>query len=275
MSPAADPPAGSLFQAEGDTWIPQAWARGPWDPRALHGGPVAALLARGVEHVPGEGLAVARLTVELLRPVPLEPLHLAAHVVRPGRKVQLVEATLEHAATGQEVARARALKIRATDVDVPWDDPAFAEHLAAESPPAAPHGLPRQRPSFNVDEIAFHTAGAEHRFVSGTWADPGPVTVWIRLLVPVVPGEEPTGLQRVVAAADFANGIARVLPFETHLFINPDLTVHLLRQPAGEWVGMWSPTVVGDAGFGLAESALFDERGRLGRSVQSLLIETR
>jgi hypothetical protein len=228
-----------------------------------------------VEHVPGEGLAVARLTVELLRPVPLEPLHLAAHVVRPGRKVQLVEATLEHAATGQELARARALKIRTADVDVPWDDPALAEHLVAEPPPGEPHGLPRQRPALDSTEAAFHTQGAEHRFVAGTWADPGPVTVWIRLLVPVVAGEAPSGLQRVMAAADFANGIARVLPFETHLFINPDLTVHLLRAPEGEWVGMRSRTILGDAGFGLAESALFDERGRLGRSVQSLLVDTR
>jgi Acyl-CoA thioesterase C-terminal domain/Acyl-CoA thioesterase N-terminal domain len=266
---------GSLFLPDGDTWVPQAWSRGPWDPNALHGGPVAALLARGVEHVPSEGLSVARLTVELLRPVPLEPLHLAAHVVRPGRKVQLVEATLEHAATGQELARARALRIRTAGVEVPWDDPALAEHLAPEPAPPPPEGLPRQRPTFNAEQVAFATQGAEHRFVAGSWAEPGPVTVWIRLLVPVVAGEEPSGLQRVAAAADFANGIARVLPFETHLFINPDLTIHLLRPPEGEWVGMQSRTHLGDVGFGLAESALYDERGRLGRSVQSLLVDTR
>lgn len=268
-------PDGSLFAPHGETWVPQPWSRGPWDPTALHGGPVAALLARAVEHVPADGLEVARLTVELLRPVPLEPLHVSAHVVRPGRKVQLVEATLEHAGTGQELARARALRIRTADVPVPWDDPVLAPNLEVEPPPGSPAGLPRQRPALDSPEIAFHTQGAEHRFVAGTWAEPGPVTVWIRLLVPLVPGEAPSGLQRVVAAADFANGIARVLPFETHLFINPDLTVHVLRRPEGEWVGMRSQTVLGDAGFGLAESALYDERGRLGRSVQSLLLDTR
>jgi len=266
---------GCLFLPDGDTWVPQPWSRGPWDPSALHGGPVSALLGRAVEHVPGPGLSVARVTVELLRPVPLEPLHVAAHVIRPGKKVQLVEATLEHAATGEEVARARALKIRSADVAVPWDDPALAAHLAAEPPPTLPDDLPRERSTHNAEELAFHNEGAEHRFVAGTWAEPGPVTVWIRLLVPVVAGEEPSGLQRVMAAADFANGVARVLPFETHLFINPDLTVHLLRAPDGEWVGMRSQSILGTTGFGLAESALFDVRGRLGRSVQSLLVDTR
>ena len=100
--------------------------------------------------------------------------------------------------------------------------------------PSAPGG---EVSRFADDYIAFHNHGVEHRFAAGTWLDAGPVTVWIRLQVPVVAGEEPSPLQRVAAAADFGNGVSRVLPWETHTFINPDLTIHLLR-PSGRAVGV-------------------------------------
>ena len=109
----------------------------------------------------------------------------------------------------------------------------------------------------------------------GSWAQPGPVELWVRLKVPVVAGEEPSGLQRVAAAADFGNGVSGSLPYEQFLYINPDLTIHLLRPPVGEWIGMRTDSWYGDDGAGLAESALFDERGRLGRSCQSLFVDPR
>jgi acyl-coenzyme A thioesterase PaaI-like protein len=267
----------ALFLPDGHAFVPTPYARGPWDPRSLHGGPIGALLARAVEAAPDGDVTfdVARLTIELLRPVPLEALTVEAAVVRPGRKVQLVEATLRLAGTGTELAKARALRIRRADVPLPYDDPALAQHLEPEPPPPGPATARHERSTFSTDDVAFHRDGAEHRFVAGTWTEPGPVTVWIRLLVPVVPGEEPTGVQRAVAAADFGNGVSRVLPFETHLFINPDLTLHLLRPLSGEWVGMQTRSHIGPGGVGLAESALFDEHGRVGRSVQSLLVESR
>lgn len=104
---------------------------------------------------------------------------------------------------------------------------------------------------------------------------PGPATDWIRLRVPVVPGEEPSPLQRVAAAADFGNGISGVAEFDQLLFINPDLTVHLHRLPAGEWVCLDAVTWMEDRGVALAESRLWDEQGPLGRSLQSLLIDAR
>lgn len=267
----------SLFVPDGEGFMPTEHARGPWDPNALHGGPVAALLARGVEHAHdgGTDLDVVRLTVELLRPVPLEPLAVRVEIPRPGRRIQLVEVTLALASSGTEVARARALRIRRLPVALPFDDPAFAEHLEAEPPPPPPEAGRPERSGWTPELVAFHKDGAEHRFVAGSWDEPGPVTVWIRLLVPVLPGEEPSGVQRAVAAADFGNGVARVLPFETHTFVNPDLTVHLLRPPRGEWIGMQTRTHVGPDGYGLAESALHDVHGRVGRSVQSLLLDTR
>jgi len=262
----------ALFEPDGGRLVPTDVARGPWDPRALHGGPTGALLARAIEGAPADGgpFEVSRLTIELLRPVPVEPLAVEAQVIRPGRKVQLVEAAIRHAASGTEVARARALRIRSAPVPLP-EDPM----LRLDPPPPGPASSRREVSRFADDYVAYHNHGVEHRFAAGSWAEAGPVTDWIRLLVPVVAGEEPSPLQRVAAAADFANGVSRVLPWETHTFINPDLTIHLLRPAVGPWVCIDARSMIAGDGIGMAESALFDERGRIGRSVQSVIVETR
>src|SRR6185436_5192286 len=113
------------------------------------------------------------------------------------------------------------------------DDPLVALEPPPEPGPAASRP---ERSKLADDYVAFHNAGVEHRFAAGTWLDAGPVTVWIRLLAPVVEGEEPSPLQRVAAAADFGNGVSRVLSWETHFFINPELTVHVLRPAEGAWI---------------------------------------
>jgi hypothetical protein len=261
----------SLFEpVAGGAWLPTDWARGPWDPGALHGGPVAALLAGALEVAGDEAAAgpmqPARLSVELLRPVPLAPLTLRADVTRPGRKVQLVDAALS-TADGTEVASARLLRVHDTPVEAP------ATHDGSGAPPAP---STEHRPMENqIPYPAFHSHGVEHRFVRGSFAEAGPATDWIRLRVPVVPDAEPTPLQRVAAAADFGNGVSRVTDFGSLLFINPDLTIHLHRRPAGEWVCLEAVTWMEDHGLALAESRLWDERGPIGRSLQSLLIDDR
>jgi hypothetical protein len=113
----------------------------------------------------------------------------------------------------------------------------------------------------------------EIRFVRGRFEGPGPAAAWFRLRQPVVAGEEPTPVQRAVAAADFGNGIGAELSFGSAVFINPDLTVSLHRPPVGEWVCLDARTRFGPPGVGAAESALWDTRGRIGRAVQSLYIE--
>lgn len=259
-----------LFESRGGEFLPTEFARGPWSPDSLHGGPVAALLARSLEGMPAAGpMHPARLTVELLRPVPLAPLSVQVEELRPGRKVQWLEATLS--AAGVQIARARMLRIRAAEVAVPDD-------LVAGEPrpfagPVESAGL--DAPWRVGGIVAFHSHATEHRAARGSWHEPGPITDWIRLRVGVVPGEPPSPLQRVAAVADFGNGVSSVLPFGEYLFINPDLTIHLHRLPVGEWVCLDAATLVSDGGTGLAESALWDERGRIGRSLQSLLIERR
>lgn len=267
---SAEPAA--LFDTDGDTFVPTELSRGPWDPDACHGGPIGALLVRAVEHAPGGDVEwqIARITVELTRPVPLEPLRIETDVVRPGRKVGLVEIRLVKAAGDIEVARARALRIRCEPVPLPAD-PIIAPEPPFGDPSAAVGG----EAGFSTELTAFHLDGSEHRFAEGNFADPGPVKVWIRLRVPLFEGEEPSGVQRTIAAADFGNGVSGALPHERFRYINPDLTVHLLRPPIGEWIGMDSRSHYGPLGSGLAESALYDTGGRIGRSVQSLFIDER
>jgi hypothetical protein len=129
-------------------------------------------------------------------------------------------------------------------------------------------------PPAGADEwVAFHNSGVEMRWVAGRWRQPGPATVWGRLRVPVVAGEETSPVVRAAAIADFGNGISSELEFGQWRFLNPDLTLHLARPPVGEWICLDARTVLGNAGAGLAESSLSDRDGTFGRAVQSLLIE--
>jgi hypothetical protein len=260
-SPAA------LFVPDGDSLVPTELARGPWTPDALHGGPVAAVVTRATERaVPADdGLRLVRLTLELIRPVAAAPLSVTGHVSRPGRKVQLVETVVTQ--SGSEVARGRAVRIR---VD---DGTGALEATTPEDPAPPPPSEGTAATAEVATHRAFHADGVDIRWVTGRLDRPGPATAWFRLRVPVVAGEQPTPAQRAMAVADFGNGVSSELEFGSYLFINPDLTVYLLRDPVGEWVCLDARTRFGPPGTGLAESALWDERGRMGRALQSLFVE--
>lgn len=251
-------------------------SRGPWDPRALHGGPVAALAARGLEralaaHAGPDDPAFrpVRLTVELERPVGLDPLVVAAEVTRPGRSVRTAELTL-HDEAGRRLVRATLVAIRARPE--PLD---LSGAVLPDDRPPAPPGDPSPTPWVTYEGRAFHLHAVTHSFVEGSFLDLGPSVDWIRLRVPVVAGEEPSPLQRVAAAADFGNGVSAAVPHASHTFINPDVTVTLVREAVGVAVGVAAVTRVDDAGIGATETTLWDERGRVGAAVQTLVVEPR
>jgi hypothetical protein len=124
--------------------------------------------------------------------------------------------------------------------------------------------------------MAFFGADAmEIRFVAGGFNEPGPATAWFRLKVPLVGSEEPSPLQRLAAAGDFGNGISASLPWDRWIFINPDLTLNVERLPQGDWICLDSTTRIAAGGVGLAESVLYDQRGRVGRALQALLVARR
>ena len=253
---------------DGDRFRPTELARGPWDPGAQHGGAPAALIARAVERAASAvPMDVVRITYEFLRPVPLTPLDLATRVLRDGKRVQLVEATLR--ADELEVARAVALRIRSDAVPAPPAEP--------ERPPHGGPGTsaPISMPAFDAGPTMFARDGMEVRFARGAFADVGPAFAWFRLRHPLVAGEQPSPLQRLAAAGDFGNGIATAVSWATHVFINPDLTLYVERLPRGEWVGLDAATRVGEAGIGVSDSTLYDAHGRVGRAQQGLYVAER
>jgi hypothetical protein len=250
----------AFYRSQGATLIPTELTRGPWDPDAQHAGPPSALLARALERCePREGMRIGRITVEILGPVPLAPLTVEASVARPGRSVELLEGSL--AGPGGEVMRASAWRVASGDVRVESDPP----------PPGPEQG--RERDFFPTGQArGYHTA-MDYRFVRGGFLEPGPALVWMRMHGPLVEGEQPSALERLMVVADVGNGVSAVLDWREFLFINTELTVHLLRPPEGDWVGVDAVTYLD--GVGLAESVLWDQRGRIGRGAQTLLVRRR
>lgn len=267
-----------IGDASGDRFrvLPTGLSRGPWSPDALHGGPVGILVAEAVERhladsFPGAHL-VTRLTLDLERPVPLAPLTVTSTLVRPGRKVQVVE-VLVCDESGSRLARASALAIRHRAAALPADLVRPDDSPPAVADPEVPGKLGDW--GFPATELAYHQDATEHRFVAGGVTTPGPVTDWIRLAVPVFPDRAPSALQRVMAAADFLNGVSWTLSGLEWIFINPDLTVTLHRLPVGDQVAVDAVTRIDPSGVGTAEADLYDTHGRIGRAVQTLLVEQR
>ena len=252
----------AFYSVEGDQVLPSELTRGPWDPDAQHAGPPSALLARAIELCePRADMRVGRVTVEILAPVPIAPLTLSARLVRPGRSVEMLEASL--AGPDGEVMRARAWRLAATDIRADWEQ---------EEPPPGPEDASALEFFATGDRTGWHTA-MEIVFARGRFLDPGPATVWMRPRVALVEGEEITPLQRVLVAADGGNGVSAPLDWSGFIFINTDLTVQLLRPPEGEWVCLDAVTHVD--GLGMTDTALWDERGRIGRAGQTLLVRAR
>ena len=257
----------AFYESEPDGFRATELTRGPWDPGAQHAGPPSALLGRAIEQVEGaEGFQVGRVTLEILKPVPIGPVRVEAEVVRPGRRVQLVEARLSGEAG--ELIKARAWLLRPGEIDIP------EEAVSMPQPPPGPEE--GSEPGFFAtgQDAGYHTA-MEWRSVRGGFLEPGPATFWLRMDCPLVAGEEPTPLQRTLVAADVGNGISAVLDWHRFIFINVDLSVQLERMPEGEWVCVDAATLPQQSGIGTAESVLFDRRGRIGRAAQTLLIAER
>ena len=207
---------------------------------------------------------MARVTFEIMRPLPIAELRVATRLLRGGRSVELVEATL--LAGEAEVMRATALRVRTADLDLPAGlvpGPRLPGPDAGRSMPFFPTG----------QEVGYHTA-MDVRFVAGSFLEAGPATVWMRMRHPLVPGEAPSPLCRVLVAADSGNGVSAALDYRRWRFINPDLTVYLMRPPAGDWVALEAATTA-TAGVGLADTTLHDEQGPLGRAAQALFIDRR
>ncbi|WP_433274603.1 thioesterase family protein [Actinosynnema sp. CS-041913] len=237
---------------------------GPWSGESQHLGPPSALLVRALERTaPRPGTVLSRVTFEVLGPVPVAELAVSAALDRPGRSVELLSAELAH--EGRAVLRARAWRVVGGDTSAVASD---------EGPPPVP---PRACAPMAIpdDWRGGYLAAMEWRSVSGGVFTPGDATVWARPTVQVVEGEEATALQRLFTVADSASGVSSRLDISKWYAINTDLSVHLHREPVGEWFALDAETVLGPTGVGVAGSVLHDERGPVGRTAQSLFVRER
>jgi hypothetical protein len=236
---------------------------GPWDPRFQHGGPPSALLGRAMENCePRDDMMIARFSCEILGVIPVDELQVVARMVRPGRSVQLLEAVAH--AGGRDVALARAWRVLRTDSQPVPASPAPPPPIPSQPVPGPPPGW-----------VDGYLSAIEWRMVHGEFGSPGPATVWARLRYPLVPDEQASPLQRVLTVADSGNGLSNQLDITRWQFINPELTVHLHREPIGEWICVDASTTISTGGAGLATTALSDREGPIGVGAQSLLISHR
>jgi hypothetical protein len=235
---------------------------GPWDPRLQHAGPPAALIGRALERCePRPEMLISRLTFEILHAVPVGEVEVSARIARPGRSVELLEASLS--AGGREVMRSSAWRVLRAPAET------------ANPHPYRPPGLPDGELRMPAQLESGYLKAVEWRPVSGGFLESGPASAWTRIRVPVVEGEEPTGLQRVLAVADSGNGISGTLDMRRWWFINPELTVHVEREPEGEWICLDARSSIEPGGAGLATSILSDRRGPVARGAQTLYVGER
>jgi Thioesterase-like superfamily len=254
---------------DGRSFRASALTRGPWHPEHQHAGPPSALICRAISLAAAEqGFGhLGRLTGNLMRPVTIGECRVEVLADYVGRNVGHYSARLF--ADSKEVARFTALMQREDDLPVPTGT---AGHPLPGAP-KSPHDSPACRMPFAGRNIGYGDL-VETRLAEGRFFD-GPCAAWFRLRYPLVAGEAPSPYERVAVAADSGNGISASLDFGRYSFINCDLTINLLRRPAGEWICLQSRSAFGGNGCGLAESALYDEGGLIGRATQSLVIRVR
>jgi len=264
----------AFYELTGDeTYVATAATAGPWSADAQHGGPPSALAARALErHEPDERQRLARVTVDILRPVPVGKISLRTRTVRPGRRVTLAEVVME--ADDQEVLHARGWRIERPADGVPETSDGDAPALL----PSAGDGF---APDIFTRSEQGYLASIEWRFRPDDFAEvadrPGAQAraAWTRPRLPLLAEEKASPMARALLVADSGSGVGAVLPAREFIFINVDLTVVLPRDPSGEWLLLEPKTTIGSDGTGLVTTRLSDLRGACGYGLQTLLVARR
>jgi hypothetical protein len=255
----------AFYTRDGDDLVPTSATAGPWGEELQHGGPPAALIATELEKVASRpGTRIAQFALDFLSPAARAPMRVATEVMRPGKKIELLGATVTIG--GRSVLRATAWRLAIADGRSP-------EVRLSDPPPPLPDTA-ETRLFPGAPPFGYGLA-LEWRFVEGGFHLLGPATAWTRLRVAIVEGEAVSPLARALAMVDSANGISAELEPREHLFVPVSLTVSLLRAPEGEWVGMSAATSIAREGVGTTHARLFDARGYIGESLQTLFVERR
>ncbi|MDH3713075.1 MAG: thioesterase family protein [Gammaproteobacteria bacterium] len=252
-----------LTSSDGEWFVGNDAARGPWSANHCHAGPVAGVFARAFESLITDKTLV-RLSAVFIRPVPIAGFRVNASITRNGRTVATATADLKDAA-GIVCATADSLHMAVRDAGVlpsaAVASPDFNEAVHGVFPIAESH---HQLPTFgDAVEIAYPP---------GETAAPGPTTLWMRT-PPLLADEQPSPFQRLCPLADCGNAISRNAELTEASFVNPEITIACFRAPQSDWlasraISFWEPT-----GIGLASAALFDEMGMIGTALQTLIVE--
>jgi hypothetical protein len=259
----------AIETAEGPRMLPTALAGGPWNPKHQHGGAVSGLLTRALDRLEAPGsMRLARITIEMFRAVPLRPLRVSAEISRAGRRIQSVEASVH--AEDVLVARATGLRIR--------EDPALNEMSTPEARDPAlgepPEVLTQRRDDFGLpDEPGFVRAvdiQSDPPGASGVAAN-----LWARLRCRFTEGEDTPAIVQLATLVDFASGTGNAMDYSRFTSINPDLTIHVLRTPRSDWLGIRGTTHRSVDGIGQSAATVYDLEGEVARVQASLLLDRR
>ncbi|HKU06981.1 MAG TPA: thioesterase family protein [Bradyrhizobium sp.] len=251
----------AIFRVDGTTAVTSPHAAGPWNPNMQHGGAPASLVVWAAERIAtAMPMQIARVTIDLMRPVPVAPLTIETEVLREGRKIQLCAVRLK--ANGVPTVAATVLKVRRQALPLPEDvvEPPL-DVLSPEQSRIEPQNSP-----FGL--------GMTIRAARGRFGGVGPGAIWYRADRPLIEGAPISQAMRAVVASDFCNA-SSALDFRHWTFLNADLSVSMAREPVGEWILLDAVTWIGSDGAGLAMARLADTKGYFGRCTQSLVIEKR
>ena len=261
----------AFYGLDGNFLVPGPLCGGPWDPDHQHGGAVSGVLAHLVESVPtAVPMRFCRHTVELMRGVPMRPLTSEIEVLRDGRRLQVVRASLLDG--GSEVARATSVRMRIAAAPNPVNKDMTA-HFEDEIPP-----FPAESPTqFNMPGIGIpgFLKAVELRRADGGYRSGAPGILWLRMHCRMIAGHESSPFVMLATVGDMLSMAAQYLDPADWMTINPDLTIQIFRDPIGEWIGLLGLHKNDIDGIGMSEAVLYDSTGRIGRGTSSILIEAR
>ncbi|EHN78354.1 hypothetical protein SMCF_2104 [Streptomyces coelicoflavus ZG0656] len=242
---------------------PTPHAGGAWSRDEQHFSPLGGLIVHAVDrHLAGRpgvaDMSLSRISFDILGRPALDECEIRVETIRPGRTIELVEATVLMA--DRSVARARAWLLADGDTS------AVAGGGAGRL--TAPDTLARW--PMESEWPGGYIASLDVRPLAPP--SPGRTTAWVSTGLDLVAGESASPLASYVALVDTANGIAVRRSPREWMFPNVDLTLHLHRAPRGRWTGLDTTVVFGPTGQGITSTVLHDLDGPVGHAQQLLTV---